>query len=92
MANTTRLKYKENGSCSWCPRPRYINNGHTYALCEKHQVASKKYQATRLERPKIGLCRRCRNYAEYGRTLCEYHLDYEQKRIAKTLDCGDFMI
>ena len=95
MVNQTRIKYKNQGTCSWCPRPRHITTDHTYALCHAHLTQSRVNQAKRMNRPKIGLCRRCRDYAEPGRTLCEYHLDYEQKRMVKSRNYNDntsFMI
>ena len=95
MPNATRIKYKDQGTCSWCPRPRYAAPDHTYALCYEHLTQSRANQAKRMDRPKLGLCRRCSKVVEYGRTLCEYHLDYEQKRILKSLDYNDnspFMI
>ena len=36
--------------------------------------------AKRAERPKLGLCRRCRNPVVMNRTMCEYHLAYERNR------------
>ena len=89
MANITRTKYKATGTCSWCPQPRYIAANHTYALCYKHLTQSRANQAKRMDRPKIGLCRRCKDYIEPGRTLCEYHLDYEQKRLIKNTNYID---
>ena len=83
MANVTRIKYKTIGTCSWCPRPRHVTTTHTYALCYKHLIQSRANQAKRMDRPKIGLCRRCSDYTEPGRTLCGYHLDYEQNRLLK---------
>ena len=83
MSNQTRIKYKNQGTCSWCPRPRYIKAEHIYSLCKEHLTQSRVNQAKRMHRPKIGLCRRCRDYVEPGRTLCEYHLEYERKRIIK---------
>ena len=81
--NTTRIKYKAIGTCSWCPRNKYINpdTGHVYALCEKHRSDSQSTQRKRIDRPKKGLCVRCTKPIEYGRTLCEYHLDYERNRL-----------
>jgi len=81
MANQTRIKYKNQGTCSWCPRPRHVTTDHTYVLCYAHLTQSRVNQAKRMNRPQIGLCRRCRDYAEPGRTLCEYHLEYERKRL-----------
>ena len=81
MKNTTRIKYKDIGTCLWCPRPRYEFNGHVYALCEKHRSDSQSPQRKRIDRPKRGLCVRCTKPAEYDRTLCEYHLDYERNRL-----------
>ena len=36
--------------------------------------------AKRSNRPKQGLCRRCRNPIKPNRTMCEYHLTYERNR------------
>ena len=36
--------------------------------------------AKRADRPKQGLCRRCRNPVKPNRTMCEYHLTYERNR------------
>ena len=89
MVNQTRIKYKAQGTCSWCHRPRYAATDHTYALCYEHLTQSRVNQAKRMNRPKIGLCRRCRDSAEPGRTLCEYHLEYERKRLIKNSDYID---
>ena len=40
----------------------------------------KNNNAKRAERPKQGLCRRCRNPVVMNRTMCEYHLAYERNR------------
>lgn len=82
MGNVTRLKYKQLNTCSWCPNPRHVFNDHVYALCEKHLIEQRNTSKRRKERPKIGLCTRCRNTIEYGKTMCSYHLDYEQKRLS----------
>ena len=40
----------------------------------------KNNNAKRADRPKQGLCRRCRNTVVMNRTMCEYHLAYERNR------------
>ena len=86
MPNATRIKYKDQGTCSWCPRPRYAAPDHTYALCYAHLTQSRVNQAKRTQRPFKGLCVRCSNPVEYQRTLCEYHLDYERNRVMQRGD------
>ena len=77
---TTRMKYRLNGTCLWCPKPRQVIEDRTYALCTKHMSELKNNNAKRSERPKQGLCRRCRNPVVMNRTMCEYHLAYERNR------------
>ena len=48
MKNPTRIKYKDMGTCLWCPKPRYEFNGHTYALCEKHRSDAQSTQRKRI--------------------------------------------
>ena len=77
---TTRSKYRLMGTCLWCPKPRQIIDEKIYALCIKHMVDLKTNTAKRSDRPKQGLCRRCRNPVVMNRTMCEYHLTYERNR------------
>ena len=77
---TTRMKYRLMGTCLWCPKPRQIIEDKTYALCIKHMVELKTNTAKRSNRPKQGLCRRCRNTVVMNRTMCDYHLTYERNR------------
>jgi len=77
---TTRMKYRLMGTCLWCPKPRQIIEDKTYALCIKHMVELKTNTAKRADRPKQGLCRRCRNTVVMNRTMCDYHLTYERNR------------
>ena len=77
---TTRSKYRLMGTCLWCPKPRHTIEDKIYALCTKHMNDSKINSAKRSNRPKQGLCRRCRNPVVMNRTMCEYHLTYERNR------------
>ena len=77
---TTRSKYRLMGTCLWCPKPRQTIDEKIYALCVKHMVDLKTNTAKRSDRPKQGLCRRCRNPVVMNRTMCEYHLTYERNR------------
>ena len=77
---TTRSKYRLMGTCLWCPKPRKIIDEKVYALCIKHMVDLKTNNDKRSDRPKQGLCRRCRNPVKPNRTMCEYHLTYERNR------------
>jgi len=58
----TRTKYKEQGSCSWCPQPRhYSDTKQRYlSLCTKHwqmeRVNKKKSNDLKRE---LGLCHQC---------------------------------
>jgi hypothetical protein len=94
MASITRRKYKAIGTCSWCPRIKYINpsTGHVYALCEHHHMQSTKNRQKRTQRPFQGLCVRCSKSVEYQRTLCEYHLAYERNRILNRMTTDDAML
>ena len=94
MPNATRIKYKSIGTCSWCPRNKYINpdTGHIYALCENHHMQSTKNRQKRTQRPLQGLCVRCSKPIEYQRTLCEYHLAYERNRILNRVTTDDTML
>ena len=77
---TTRMKYRLMGTCLWCPKPRQIIDEKIYALCIKHMDELKIKNAKRSDRPKQGLCRRCRNTVVMNRTMCDYHLTYERNR------------
>ena len=71
------------GTCLWCPKERHTEDDNTYALCSKHMTELRTNSAKRSERPKQGLCRRCRNPVKPDKTMCEYHLQYERNRLMK---------
>ena len=79
----TRMKYRLMGTCLWCPKERHIEDNKTYALCSKHMIELRTNNAKRSDRPKQGLCRRCRNPVKPDKTMCEYHLQYERNRVMK---------
>jgi len=59
---STREKYKQAKTCSWCPQPRYYDPGkdHTYTLCEKHKNAERANKLRANARKKeLGLCHQC---------------------------------
>ena len=85
----TRLKYRMTGTCLWCPKPRHTENNKTYSLCTKHMNEQRQNSAKRSDRPKQGLCRRCRNPVKPNKTMCEYHLAYERNRVMKNRTNGD---
>ena len=77
------MKYRLMGTCLWCPKERHTEDDKTYALCSKHMTELRTNSAKRSERPKQGLCRRCRNPDKPDKTMCEYHLQYERNRLMK---------
>ena len=79
----TRMKYRLMGTCLWCPKERHTEDDKTYALCSKHMIELRTNNAKRSDRPKQGLCRRCRNPVKPDKTMCEYHLQYERNRLMK---------
>jgi len=79
----TRMKYRLMGTCLWCPKERHTQDNKTYALCSKHMIELRTNNAKRSDRPKQGLCRRCRNPVKPDKTMCEYHLQYERNRVIK---------
>ena len=79
----TRMKYRLMGTCLWCPKERHTEDNKTYALCSKHMIELRTNNAKRSDRPKQGLCRRCRNPVKPDKTMCEYHLQYERNRVMK---------
>jgi len=58
----TRAKYKQQGTCTWCPRPRHYSETRSrfLVLCTKHwqmeRIAKKKSNALKKE---LGLCHQC---------------------------------
>ena len=71
------------GTCLWCPKERHTEDDKTYALCSKHMTELRTNSAKRSDRPKQGLCRRCRNPVKPDKTMYEYHLQYERNRLMK---------
>ncbi len=63
MENTsTRLKYKEAGSCLWCPAPRHYSDKlkRHLKLCTKHNEAERANKKRRLQRLRSeGKCHDC---------------------------------
>ena len=62
----TREKYKQRGSCSWCPQPRHYSDTKQrhLSLCTKHwQMERANKKKSNDLKKELGLCHQC------GKTL-----------------------
>ena len=58
----TRTKYKEQGSCSWCPQPRHYSDTKKrhLSLCTKHwQMERANKKKSNDLKKELGLCHQC---------------------------------
>ena len=69
---TTRDKYKQQGTCTWCPQPRhYSENRKRYlTLCTKHwQMERANKKKSNDLKKELGLCHQCGRPVEQGSSL-----------------------
>jgi len=81
---STRKKYKEAGSCLWCPSPRHYSEQRKrhLKLCTKHNEAERANKKRRLDRLRSeGKCHNCGQLTGTAYSRCNDCRDKDKARL-----------